>query len=225
MKEKGLSRDLMCIRVAKEIKEGMYVNLGIGLPTYVANFVPEDIEVFLQSENGVLGYGRVAENEGEWDNDLVNAGGQPIVLRSNAGACFFDSLAAFTMIRGEHLDLVILGAYQVSERGDLANWARTKQAVGSIGGAMDLTFGGTKRLIVIMEHTTGKGEPRIVKECSLPLTAQGVVNTIFTDLAVIDVSPKGLVLKEVAPGLTPEEVQKVTEPQLIIASSLKGIEL
>ena len=225
MEGKELSRDLLCMRVAKEIKEGMYVNLGIGLPTYTANFIPEDIEVFLQSENGLLGYGKIPENEEEWDIDLVNAGGQPVALMTNTGPSFFSSLDAFTMIRGAHLDLVLLGAYEVSESGDLANWSRTKEAFGSIGGAMDLAFGEAKRLAVIMEHTTKEGEPRVVKQCSLPLTAPGAVNTIFTNMAVIEVTPQGLLLKEIAPGLTVEELQKLTGPKLIIDPSLKEIEL
>ena len=225
MKEKGLTRELMCIRAAKEILEGMYVNLGIGLPLYAANFIPEDIEVFLQSENGVLGYGRVAESEEDWDVDLVNAGGQPVVLRENSGPCFFSSLESFTMIRGEHLDLVMLGALEVSEIGDIANWSRSQESIGSIGGAMDLACGGTKRLIVLMEHTTKDGKPKIVKKCTLPLTAPRAVDTVITDLAVIDISPEGPILREVAPGLSPEEVQKVTEPRLLQDPMLKEMEL
>ncbi|MFC2017647.1 3-oxoacid CoA-transferase subunit B [Chloroflexota bacterium] len=224
MQDKGLSRDLTCMRVARELREGMYINLGIGLPSRVANFAPEDMELFFHSENGILGYGRIVETEEEREPDLVNAGGQPVVLNPNAGPCFFDSAAAFTMIRGEHLDLVILGAYQVSEKGDLANWSATEKGFGSIGGAMDLAFGGAKRLIIIMEHVTKEGKPRIVKKCSLPLTAPGVVDTIFTNLAVIDVSPEGLILKEIAPGFSKEEVQEVTEPRLIMAPHLKEIE-
>lgn len=225
MWEKGLSRDLICMRVAKELKEGMYVNLGMGLPGRVSNFVPEDLDVFFQSENGILGYGRIVENEGEWNPDLVNAGGQPIVLNPNAGPSFFDSVIAFTMIRGEHLDLVILGAYEVSEKGDLANWSLSQKGFGSIGGAMDLAFGGAKRIIVIMEHCSRDGKPRIVKQCSLPLTAPRVVNTIFTNLAVVEVSSEGLTLKEIVPGFTKEEVQELTEPKLIIDPQLKEIEL
>jgi len=224
MEGKGLTRDLMCMRAAREIREGMYVNLGMGLPTYTGSFISDDMQVFLQSENGVLGYGRVAENEDEWDPDLVNAGGQPVVLRPNSSPSFFSSLEAFTMIRGDHLDLVILGAYQVSEKGDIANWSTSEKGFGSIGGAMDLAFGGAKRLIVIMEHVTKEDKPRIVKKCSLPLTAGGVVDTIFTNLGVFQVTPDGLVLKEIAPGVTPEEVQKVTEPYLITDPSLKEIE-
>ncbi len=224
MKDKGLNRELMCIRAAKEITEGMYVNLGIGLPLYAANFIPEDIEVFLQSENGVLGYGGVAEDEEDWDVDLVNAGGQPVVLRENSGPCFFSSLEAFTMIRGDHLDLVILGALEVSEKGDIANWSRSQKGAGSIGGAMDLACGGAKRLIALMEHTTKDGKPKILRKCTLPLTAPRAVDRIITDLAVIDITPEGPVLKEIAPGVSPEEVQAVTEPILIRDPGLREME-
>jgi 3-oxoacid CoA-transferase subunit B len=221
MEDKGLTRELTCIRAAKEITEGMYVNLGIGMPLQVANFIPDDVEVFLQSENGVLGYGRVAEDEEEWDVDLVNAGGQPVVLRENSGPCFFGSLESFTMIRGDHLDLVILGALEVSERGDIANWARDRKGVGGIGGAMDLACGGAKRLIALMEHTTKDGRPKVVRKCALPLTAPCAVDRIITDLAVIDITPEGPVLKEVAPGVSPEDVQAATEPVLIRDPGLK----
>lgn len=224
MKDKGLSRELMCIRAAKEITEGMYVNLGIGLPLYAANFIPEDLEVFLQSENGVIGYGRVAENEADWDVDLVNAGGQPVVLRENSGPCFFGSLESFTMIRGDHLDLVILGALEVSEKGDIANWSRSQKGAGSIGGAMDLACGGAGRLIALMEHTTKEGKPKILRKCTLPLTAPRAVDRIITDLAVIDITPEGPVLKEIAPGVSPEEVQELTEPVLIRDPGLTEME-
>ena len=224
MKEKGLTRELMCIRAAREITEGMYVNLGIGLPLYAANFIPEDMEVFLQSENGVLGYGRVAEREEDWDVDLVNAGGQPIVLRENSGPCYFGSLESFTMIRGDHLDLVMLGALEVSETGDIANWSRGQKDTGGIGGAMDLACGGAKQLIALMEHTTKDGRPKIVRKCALPLTAPRAVNRIITDLAVIDILPEGPILREIAPGVSPEEVQAVTEPVLIRDPGLREME-
>jgi len=215
VEEIGLTRELTCMRAAQEITEGMYVNLGIGMPLLVANFIPDDIEVFLQSENGVLGYGGVAEDEKDWDVDLVNAGGQPVVLRENSGPSFFGSLESFTMIRGDHLDLVILGALEISEKGDIANWTRDPKGVGGIGGAMDLACGGSKGLIGLMDHTTKEGKPKILKKCALPLTASRAVDRIITNLAVIDVTPKGLVLKEIAPGVTPDEVQAVTEPVLI----------
>ena len=217
----GLNRELIALRVAKEFREGDYVNLGIGLPTLVSNFAPEGIDVVLHAENGILGYGRIAE-EGEMDPDLINAGAQPVTL--NPGAAFLDSCEAFAMIRGGHIDIAVLGAFQTSERGDLANWMTRERKVGSIGGSMDLVSG-VKEVIVAMEHTTRSGEPRIVKECTHPLTGRGVVNLIITDLAVIEVTPEGLLLKEVAPGVTPEEVQIVTEPKLIIAEGIKEIVL
>ena len=221
MVDKGVPREFICIRAAQEIAEGMYVNLGIGMPLHVANFIPDDIEVFLQSENGVIGYGAVVEDEDDWDADLVNAGGQPVVLRENCGPSFFGSLESFTMIRGDHLDLVMLGALEVSEKGDIANWTRDREGAGGIGGAMDLACGGAKRLIALMEHTTKDGRPKLVRECSLPLTASGAIDRIITDLAVIDIAPEGPVLKEVAPGVSPEDVQAVTEPILIQGPSLK----
>ena len=217
----GLSRELIALRAAKELKDGYYVNLGIGLPTLLSSCVPQGIDVILHSENGVLGYGRIA-NEGEMDIDLVNAGSQPVTL--NPGAAFFNSADAFAMIRGGHIDVAVLGAFQVSERGDLANWMTLERKVGSIGGSMDLVSG-VKEVIVTMEHTTRSGEPRIVKECTHPLTARGVVNMIITNLAVIEVTPEGLLLKEVAPSITPEEVQAFTEPKLQLAEDLREMEL
>lgn len=207
----------MAIRVAREFKEGMYINLGVGLPTLAANYIPHDVEVVLHSENGILNYGSMPSDEKDWDLDLVNAGGQPTSLKP--GACFIDSSAAFGMIRGGHIDISILGAYQVSEEGDIANWAVGKEVTG-VGGAMDLCCG-VKRVFVIMEHTTKRGKSRIVCKCTYPLTAEGAVSTIFTNLAVIDITPKGLVLREVAPGVTPETVQNSTEPKLIIKSGVK----
>ena len=217
----GLSRELIALRIAKEFRDGYYVNVGIGLPTLVSNFIPEGIDVTLHTENGILGYGRIA-NEQEIDRDLINAGSQPVTL--NLGAVFFDSAEAFAMIRGGHIDLAILGAFQVSERGDLANWMTPERKVGSIGGSMDLVSGSTK-VIVAMEHTTRSGEPRIVKECTHPLTGWGVVNLIITNLAVIEVTPHGLLLEEVAPDVTPEEVQSATEPTLLMAEGIKEMEL
>jgi 3-oxoacid CoA-transferase subunit B len=217
----GLSRELMALRAVKELSEGMYVNLGIGLPTLVSQFIPEGMEVVLHAENGVLGYGRITTEAEEMDVDLVNAGLQPVVLRP--GASFFNHADSFAMIRGKHIDLAILGGYQVSEKGDLANWTTSVERVGAVGGAMDLACG-VKRVIVLMQHVTPSGEPRIVRECTYPLTARGVVNTIITDLAAIEVSSGGLILKEIAPGWTPEEVQSLTEPKLIVAPDLKEIE-
>ena len=217
----GLSRELIAMRVAKELKDGDYVNLGIGLPTIVSSFVPRELDIILHAENGVLGYGRIA-NEEEMDPDLVNAGSQPITL--NPGAAFFDSAEAFAMVRGGHLDVVVLGAFQVSEKGDLANWMTAERKVGSIGGSMDL-ISAAKKVIVAMEHTSRSGEFRIVKECTYPLTGRRVVNLIVTNLAVIEVIPDGLLLLEVAPSVSPEQVQSVTEPKLKLANDLKEIEI
>lgn len=216
----GLTRELIALRVAKELRDGFYVNLGIGLPTLVSNFIPPGMTVILQSENGMLGYGRIAEEQ-EIDPDLINAGGQYVTLAP--GACFFHSADSFAMIRGGHVDLTVLGGLQVSEKGDLANWMVPQRGVGSIGGAMDLVYG-AKRVIIAMEHTA-HGQPRIVRRCTYPLTGQGVVNTIVTNLAVIEVTPKGLVLQDVAPGVTPEQVQALTDPRLIISPSLREMEL
>ena len=217
----GLSRELIAMRVANEFEDGDYVNLGIGLPTLVSNFIPDGINVTLHSENGVLGYGRIASEE-EIDPDLINAGSQPITLK--AGATFFDSALAFSMIRGGYIDVAVLGAFQVSERGDLANWMTLARGVGSIGGSMDLVSG-VKKVIVAMEHTNRAGEPKIVKECTYPLTGTGVVNLIITDLGVIEVISEGLLLKEVAPSVTPEEVQTLTEPKLILAEDIQEMRL
>ena len=218
----GLSRELIALRAARELSEGMYINLGIGLPTLVSQFIPEGMEVMLHAENGVLGYGSITTEGSEMDIDLVNAGLQPITLRP--GASFFNHADSFAMIRGGHIDLAILGGYQVSEKGDLANWTTSSEKVGAVGGAMDLACG-VKRVIVLMQHVTTSGEPRIVKQCTYPLTARKVVDTIITDLAVIEVVREGLVLKEIAPGWAPGEVQAVTEPKLMVAPDLKEIVL
>jgi 3-oxoacid CoA-transferase B subunit len=217
----GLSRELIALRAAREFKGGQYVNLGIGLPTLVSNFIPEEMGVVLHSENGALGFGRIAD-EGEMDIDLVNASSQPLTLRP--GASFFDSALAFAMIRGGHVDVTVLGAYQVSEKGDLANWMVTDRMVGSIGGSMDLVSG-VGRVIVVMEHTTRSGEYRIVNECTYRLTGCRVVNTIITNLAVIEVTPKGLLLREVAPSVKVEDVQAATGPKLLLAEDLREMEL
>ena len=217
----GLSRELITLRVARELKDGDYVNLGIGLPTLVSNFIPEGIEVILHCENGMLGYSQIASEE-EIEPELVNASSQPVTLRP--GAAFFDSADAFAMIRGGHIDVTVLGAFQVSEKGDLANWMRLERKLGGIGGSMDLVSA-PKRVIVAMEHTTRSGEPKIVRKCTNPLTKREVVNMIITNLAVIEVTPEGLLLKEVAPSLTPEEVQAVTEPKVKLAKDLREMEL
>ena len=217
---RGLTRELIALRVARELDEGMVVNLGIGLPTLVANFVPPKRGVLFQAENGILGYGGISERD--FDQDLINAGGQPVDLLP--GASFFDSAQSFAMIRGGHVDVAVLGGLQVSERGDLANWNVPARGGGSIGGAMDLAVG-ARRLIVAMAHTTRDGAPRIVRECSYPLTAGGCVDLIVTDLAVIEASPEGLVLRELAPGVTAADVQASTEPALTLADNLREMEL
>ena len=216
----GLSRELIALRVARELREGMVVNLGIGLPTLVSNFVPPDMEILFQAENGILGYGGISETD--FDPDLINAGGQPVTLRP--GASFFDSAVSFAMIRGGHVDVAVLGGLEVSEQGDLANWYIPERGGGSIGGAMDLAVG-ARRLIVAMSHTTRDGRPRIRKRCEYPLTAPGVVDLIVTDLAVIEVHPDGLMLTEVAPGVTPDLVQARTEPPLRPSPQLREIAL
>ena len=216
----GLTRELIALRTAPELREGDYVNLGIGLPTMVSNFIPDGMDITLHAENGVLGYGRIA-TESEIEPELINAGSQPLTL--NPGAAFFHSADAFAMIRGGHVDVAVLGAYEVSEQGDLANWMVLERKAGGVGGSMDLVCG-AKRVIITMEHATRDGRPRIVKRCANPLTGRGVVDLIVTNLAVIQVAPGGLLLRELAPSVTPEEVQAVTEPRLIPAPDLHEME-
>jgi 3-oxoacid CoA-transferase subunit B len=216
-----LDEQTIALRAAKDFEGGMVINLGYGMPALCANFIPEGRTVFFQSENGILGYGALGVDE-EKDYELINASDQPVTPLP--GMCFFDSAASFDMIRGGHIDMVILGAYQVSEKGDLANWGRPGRPATGMGGAMDLATG-SKQLMVMMLHTTKEGGARIVKQCTFPLTARNCVKKIFTDVAVIDVTKQGLLLREVAPGWTPEEVQAITEPKLILAKDLKEIEL
>ena len=214
MKDAGQSKELIALRVVKELREGMYVNLGIGLPSLVSQYIPEGLEVMLHAENGVLGYGPIADEQ-QVDSDLVNAGVRPVGLRP--GASFFHHADSFVMTRGGHLDATVLGGFQVSEKGDLANWKTNEEKVGAVGGAMDLVCG-VKKVIVAMQHTTPSGEPRIVKECTYPLPGKEVVDMIITELAVIDVTPEGLLLREIAPGVSVTDVQAVTEPTLIVST-------
>jgi 3-oxoacid CoA-transferase subunit B len=216
-----LDEQTIALRAAKEFQDGMVINLGYGMPAACANFIPEGRTIFFQSENGVLGFGALGTDE-EKDYELINASDQPVTPLP--GMCFFDSAASFDMIRGGHIDMVILGAYQVSEKGDLANWGRPGRPATGMGGGMDLASG-SKNLMVMMLHTTKEGGARIVRQCTFPLTAKNCVTKIFTDIAVIDVTKQGLVLREVAPDWTAEEVQALTEPKLILAKDLKEIEL
>ena len=207
-----LNRDQIAARVARDIPEGAYVNLGIGLPTRVANFLPKDREIFLQSENGLLGMGP-APAKGEEDWDLINAGKEPVTLLT--GGAYFHHGDSFAMMRGGHLDICVLGAFQVSAEGDLANWHTGEpDAIPAVGGAMDLAIG-AKRVFIMMEHVTKAGEPKIVARCSYPLTAMHCVDRIYTDLAVIDVTDRGLTVIEMVEGLEFAELQRMTGAPLV----------
>ncbi len=218
----GLPREMIALRVSQEIQDGMYVNLGIGIPTLVSNWI-EGKDVILQAEIGMLKTGALAEGD-EVDQDLINASCQAVTALP--GSAYFDIAESFAMIRGGHIDIAVMGALQINARGDYAGWSNPTRGlfVGNVGGSMDLCAG-AKKLFIAMEHTTKDGEYKIVNELSYPSTAEGKVSMLFTDLAVIEITPKGMVLKEYMAGLTPKDIQSVTEPKLIIAPDCKEMQL
>lgn len=213
---KILAKEIIAKRVAKELKAGQLVNLGIGLPTLVANYIPKEMEITFESENGMVGMGEIAAS-GEYDPDIINAGGQYVTLLPQGA--FFDSSMSFSLIRGGHVDVAVLGALEVDEKGNLANWIVPSKIVPGMGGAMDLAIG-ARKVIVAMQHT-GKGKPKIVKKCTLPLTAKAQVDLIITELCVIEVTNDGLILKEVHKDTTVDEIKSLTDANLIIPSDVK----
>jgi 3-oxoacid CoA-transferase B subunit len=217
----SLTRDGIAYRVARDLPEGSYVNLGIGIPTLVSGYIPSDREVFFHSENGILGMGPLAK-PGEEDPDLVNAGKQYVTLLP--GASVFDHPTSFSMIRGGHVTHAVLGALEVAANGDMANWRTPGEKVPGVGGAMDLAFG-VRNVLVTMMHVTNKGKPKILNQCTLPLTAPRCVKHIYTDMAVIDVTPEGLVLREFAPGLDPKIVESHTEAPLLVSENCKEMDV
>lgn len=217
----SLTRELIALRAVQELRDGMVVNLGLGIPTLIASFLPVGLDVLLQSENGILGFGPYA-GAGEGNPYYINAGGQPLTLRP--GASFFSSAESFAMIRGGHIDCCFLGGLQVSEKGDLANWMVPERKLGGIGGAMDLAAG-ARRLVVLMEHKTREGRPKLLSRCSYPLTGAGVVDRVITDLAVIDVTATGFALRELAPGVSIDEVLSATGAPLSVPPFVPELQL